>query len=203
MLNEGWWEQPPKSAPPGTLWKKHAFTFSSDKGGAQILVYDVDGDGLNDVVTAMNAHGWGLSWFRQTRGADGAISFVEHRIMGTREEEKQFGVAFSQPHALALADLDGDGLLDIITGKRRWAHGPKGDIEPMATPVNYWFQLQRDGKDVVFVIDSKNIAKMVPVTVADKLGDLVRVSGVKPGDRVALKPEERLKDGGEVTVAKK
>lgn len=63
--------------------------------------------------------------------------------------------------------------------------------------------VKRDGKDVVFVIDSKNIAKMVPVTVADKLGDLVRVSGVKPGDRVALKPEERLKDGGEVTVAKK
>jgi hypothetical protein len=161
VLNEGWWEQPPKGSPPGTLWKKHAFTFSTDRGGAQILVYDVDGDGKNDVVTAMNAHGWGLSWFKQTRGTDGTISFVEHRVMGTRKEEKTFGVAFSQPHALTLADLDGDGLPDVITGKRRWAHGPTGDVEPMATPVNYWFQTVRDGQGG---------AKLVPHLIDDASG---------------------------------
>jgi hypothetical protein len=146
VLNEGWWEQPPKGSPAGTLWKKHPFVFSDDRGGAQMLVYDVNGDGKNDIVTAKNAHGWGLSWFEQKRGADGAIDFVEHRMMGTREEEKQFGVAFSQPHALTVADLNGDGLLDVVTGKRRWAHGPKGDVEPMATPVNYAFILHRDPK---------------------------------------------------------
>lgn len=144
VLNEGWWEQPAAGAPPGTRWTKHAFTFSPDRGGAQILVYDVNGDGRNDVVTALNAHGWGLSWFEQTRDAAGAIGFIAHRMMGTREEEKRFGVAFSQPHALTLADLDGDQLPDVITGKRRWAHGPKGDVEPMATPVNYAFLLRRD-----------------------------------------------------------
>lgn len=144
VLNEGWWQQPPKNSPPGTLWKKHPFVLSNDRGGAQILVYDVNGDRLNDIVTAKNAHGWGLSWFEQKRDASGAITFVEHRMMGTREEEKQFGVAFSQPHALTAADLDGDGLLDVVTGKRRWAHGPKGDVEPMGTPVNYAFLLRRD-----------------------------------------------------------
>lgn len=147
VINDGWWEQPPKSAPAGTLWTAHRFPKPlSKKGGAQNLVFDVDGDGLNDIISAIDAHGWGLSWFQQKREASGAIAFVEHRIMGTREEEKSFGVAFSQPHALTMADLDGDGLPDIITGKRRWAHGPKGDIEPMAAPVNYWFQLVRDGK---------------------------------------------------------
>ena len=146
VFNEGWWEQPPKGSAPGTLWKKHPFEFSDDRGGAQILVYDVNGDGKNDVVTAKNAHGWGLSWFEQVRAANGEISFKEHRMMGTREEEKQFGVAFTQPHALTMADLDGDGLPDVITGKRRWAHGPKGDVEPMATPVNYAFLLRRDPK---------------------------------------------------------
>jgi hypothetical protein len=144
VMNEGWWEQPPKGTPAGTPWKKHPFVFSRDRGGAQILVYDVNGDGRNDVITAINAHGWGLSWFEQVRDVRGVINFIEHRIMGTRDEERTFGVAFSQPHALTLADVDGDGLLDIVTGKRRWAHGPKGDVEPMGTPVNYWFRLHRE-----------------------------------------------------------
>ncbi len=63
--------------------------------------------------------------------------------------------------------------------------------------------VKRDGRDVVFVIDEKNIARLAPVTPGDKLGDLVQVSGVKPGDRVALKPADKLKDGGEVSIVKK
>ncbi len=63
--------------------------------------------------------------------------------------------------------------------------------------------VKRDGKDVVFVVDDKNIAKQVPVTTSTKLGELVQVTGVKPGDRVVLKPDEKLKDGGEVTITKK
>ena len=45
-----------------------------------------------------------------------------------------------------MTDMDGDGVQDIVTGKRRWAHGPKGDVEPGADPVLYWFQIKRDGK---------------------------------------------------------
>lgn len=146
VLNEGWWEQPSKTDPPGVKWIEHRFPRPLGKsGGAQIRIFDVDGDGLNDFVSAIDAHGWGLSWFQQQRAPGGTISFVEHRIMGDRTEEAVFGVAFSQPHALTVADVNGDGLLDVISGKRRWAHGPKGDVEPMAAPVNYWFQLRRDG----------------------------------------------------------
>jgi len=45
-----------------------------------------------------------------------------------------------------MADIDGDGVKDFITGKRRWAHGPNKDEEPGAPPVLYWFQIKRDGK---------------------------------------------------------
>ena len=41
--------------------------------------------------------------------------------------------------------MNGDGLKDIVTGKRFWAHGPEGDAEPNAAPVLYWFELKREG----------------------------------------------------------
>ena len=52
---------------------------------------------------------------------------------------------------MTVADVDGDGLLDLITGKRRWAHGPDGDIEPGAEPVVAVFLLKRNDQRVTFV----------------------------------------------------
>ena len=65
------------------------------------------------------------------------ISFRQHLIVGERPEDSASGVSFSQPHAVALADIDQDGLIDIVTGKRFWAHGSDGDPEPNAPAVVY------------------------------------------------------------------
>ena len=62
--------------------------------------------------------------------------------------------------------------------------------------------VKRDGKDVLFLIDN-NAAKQVTVTVGNKIGDLVQVSGVKPGDKVVLTPSEKVKDGTTVAILKK
>ncbi|MSU25105.1 MAG: VCBS repeat-containing protein [Opitutus sp.] len=141
LEKDAWWEQPASLAG-DPIWKRHPFAFSA-KGGAQMYVMDVNGDGLPDVITSKAAHGYGLSWFEQVRAADGEISFKEHVILSEKTEEKIAGVQFAQLHAVVLTDFDGDGLPDIVTGKRWWAHGPTGDVDPAGAPVLYAFLLRR------------------------------------------------------------
>jgi len=62
--------------------------------------------------------------------------------------------------------------------------------------------VERDGRRGVFVAGADGKAAFVPVTVGAKLGDLVQVEGVKPGDRVVMKPDEKLHDGAMVVAAK-
>lgn len=168
ILNDGWWEQPKPADQ--TPWKAHKFRFSHDRGGAQMFARDLSGDDKADIVTSLNAHGWGLAWFEQ----QSAEKFRQHNIMGDRSERSKYKVAFTQPHALEFADIDGDGLKDIITGKRRWAHGPKGDIEPNADPVVYWFrQVREEGKTTQFephLIDNQS-GVGVQIAVEDVNGD--------------------------------
>ncbi len=76
-------------------------------------VYDVNGDGLAMSSPPFAAHGWGLAWFEQKRDAQGNISFVRHDIMGDFSAKNAGGVTFSELHAAAFADMDGDGIPDV------------------------------------------------------------------------------------------
>jgi len=164
---EGWREQPADTKADSD-WKFHPqlFTVPGGRGGSFLLVYDVNGDKRNDVITGYDAHGYGFGWFEQN--ADG--SFAEHKLMGSTVEDSPVGVKFSQLHAMQLADMNGDGVLDVVTGKRRWAHGPLKDDEPNAAPVLYWFEIQRDGKGG---------AKFIPHLIDDNSGVGTQVT---PGD---------------------
>ena len=165
----GWWEQP-ASLDGDPVWKKHDALFGG--GGSQMFAYDVNGDGKPDVVTSLQAHGFGLAWFEQTNDG-GAEGWTKHLIMGSKPEENTQGVKFSQLHAVALVDMNGDGLKDIVTGKRFWAHGPEGDVEPNAPALLYWFELKRNGKDVQWLAheidDDSGVGTQV--TVGDVNGD--------------------------------
>ncbi len=70
------------------------------------------------------------------------------------------------------------------------------------TVVNPEAIVKRDNANVVFVITDGH-AHQTKVEVGTKLGDAVVVSGVKSGDKVVLKPQERLRDGVAVTLVQK
>ena len=50
----------------------------------------------------------------------------------------------AQTHALHCVDIEGDGLKYLVTGRRWWAHGPRGDAGPNDPAYLYWFEAKRD-----------------------------------------------------------
>ncbi|NTV51099.1 MAG: efflux RND transporter periplasmic adaptor subunit [Geobacteraceae bacterium] len=59
-----------------------------------------------------------------------------------------------------------------------------------------------NGKDAVYLLDNGRV-RLVPIKVGASLGELTEVSGVKPGDKVALRPLNKLKDNKKISVAEK
>lgn len=146
----GWWEQP-AAGPTTGVWKYHPQAFSrwtarASEGGGEISVFDVNGDRLNDVVTALQAHGYGLAWYEQKKDAAGNITFVEHIFSDDMAANNAGGVNFSEPHGETAADIDGDGVMDWVVGKRQYSHH-EGYLDPdggNAPAVLYVFYTRRD-----------------------------------------------------------
>ncbi len=138
IVTEGWWEAPKDRT-------RGEWTFHKVKLGpkcADMHAYDVDGDGDNDIISS-SAHNYGMWWFERT-GTGKAAAFKQH----------EFFKGFSQTHAMHLVDVNGDGLKDLVTGKRYYAHNGKdpGGKEPA---VLYWFELRRPSKGKVEFIPHK------------------------------------------------
>jgi multidrug efflux pump subunit AcrA (membrane-fusion protein) len=59
-----------------------------------------------------------------------------------------------------------------------------------------------NGRSGVYLVNGDAV-RFTPVTPGAKLGDLLEVAGLKSGDRVAVKPLEKLKDGSRISFPEK
>lgn len=126
VVPQGWWEAPADKQSTAE-WKHHPAVF--DKWVAHMPIYDFDGDGDADIACS-SAHDIGVWWLEQT-----ASGWTPHEI----------DTSYSQTHSMCMADINSDGLPDLITGKRWWAHGPKGDVQADHPAVLFWYELRREG----------------------------------------------------------
>ena len=139
LVFSGGWLEAPNDPFDVDGWTWHA-EFDLGSASVPILVYDVNQDGLADLIVG-NAHGYGLFWYEQGKGEDGARTWTRHVI----EEHR------SQFHDLQLADMDNDGALDLVTGKRYYAHNghDPGADDPVGL---YYYKINR-GAFERFTID--------------------------------------------------
>lgn len=193
LEKNGWWEQP-RDWDEKTPWVFHEYPFSPDQGGAQMFAFDVDGDGDNDVVTAMNGHGYGLSWYEQVSNEESCIDFEEHQIMTDNPADNLYGVSFSQLHAMDIADIDNDGIDDIITGKCYYAHDGR-DPGAEHPAVLYWFKTFRNADGTVEFIpylidDDSGVGRQISTGDLNSNGKTDIVVGNKKGVFVFFQKKE-------------
>ncbi|HUJ61432.1 MAG TPA: VCBS repeat-containing protein [Kofleriaceae bacterium] len=102
LTSAGWFQQTDDRE----VWIPHAFSFGALECSS-MFARDLDGDGLTDVICP-HPHDYGIDWWQQQ--PDG--SFVDHQIDDS----------ISQMHSAVLADLDGDGVPELVSGKTKFAH---------------------------------------------------------------------------------
>jgi hypothetical protein len=114
-------------------------------GASHMYAADMDKDGCSDIVGADWAHGdKGISWYQQQKaGATCGLTFKKYKFMAdvSAANVALWGAGFTEPHALQVVDMDGDGRPDVIAGKMRFAHpNGYGDPDLQGTPYLYVFQ---------------------------------------------------------------
>lgn len=127
ICTAGWWQQPDEGAQANQPWKFHSAEFG--EACANMHAIDLMGAGQPSVVTS-SAHKFGIWAYDPRPTPNGSPIFLKRDL---------FAKLVSETHAMWSGDLDGDGVPDLVTGKRFLSHGRSepGSNDPARL---YWFR---------------------------------------------------------------
>ncbi len=178
------------------------FSSAADSKGAVVTIADMDTLEVEADVSESN-----LSKIRVDQPAEILLdAFPELRLAGT---VSRMVPTMDRSKATLLVkvrfvDRDPRVLPDMSAKVAFLSRAvPPQDKQP-ATAVQPSAVVTRGGTFAVFLLDADGAkVRRVPVTPGRKIGELVEVKGLKPGDKVVLAPDDALQDGQAVKVAKK
>lgn len=171
LTPDGWYENPLHTVT--QAWKFHD-NFDAPHSGIPMQVDDLNEDGMPDIIQG-HGHDFGLYWYEQTRDSAGRQAWISHTIDDT----------FSQMHCVLSVDMDGDGIKDIVTGKRYRGHNgtDPGANEPQCI---FWYKVTKGPdpqftKHIISYNEGIGIGADLGVTDYDQDGDLDVIAAGKGG----------------------
>jgi FG-GAP-like repeat len=131
-----WGSPPPQlSAPPGVAPVPGPASPAGPRPAEYAFMYviDVNKDGRSDIVTSM-AHSYGVLWFEQQESGGWTPRIIDN--------------TWANAHSTAMADMNGDGQLDLVAAKRYFGRSgtDPAEREPMGI---YWYEFRPGLKDSV------------------------------------------------------
>ncbi len=176
LTTHGWFQQIDADA---DKWQWHPDWTLGD-AGFPILGYDVNHDGKMDLIYGQG-HSYGLYWLEQA-GTRERPQWIRHTI----------DESFSQSHALALVDLNGEGTPELVTGKRYRGHsgGDPGSYDPI---VVYAYRLPGAAELAAAKTHAASAAEGPAMTISDPAAD-------PPFDRIPLSVNATATIGTQIVV---
>jgi RND family efflux transporter MFP subunit len=121
-----------------------------------------------------------------------------HMIVPTAERSKATVLV-----KVRFLDLDGRILPEMSAKVAFLEREVKGEEKRARTAINPAAVVSRKGKNIVYLIKGERVAETF-VQLGSRIGDMVEVqSGVRAGEKLALKPLEKLRDGKRIKISEK